>query len=144
MKWQRDKVYFKNDLFYRSPDRSRDRSPDRSYRDRSRDGSLERDRGRERIPPSPPAEWARGQDRDRDRKRGYNDPDRDRHRNRSNSSSQGEPGNKLPSYNAEVKTAEEIQQFLSSKKTEKPMQTLSSSSTNSKQNTDVFGFISTG
>ena len=48
------------------------------------------------------------------------------------------------SYNNEIKTAEEIQQFLSSKKTEKPMQTSGSSASNSNQTTDVFGFISTG
>ena len=48
------------------------------------------------------------------------------------------------SYNTEIKTAEEIQQFLSSKKTEKPMQTSGSSASNSNQTTDVFGFISTG
>ena len=48
------------------------------------------------------------------------------------------------SYNTEIKTAEEIQQFLTSKKTEKPMQTSGSSASNSNQTTDVFGFISTG
>merc|ERR1712083_1012790 len=66
-------------------------------------------------------------------------PNRDRQRNRSTSSS-----NSLHSYNTEIKTAEEIQQFLTSKKTEKPMQTSGSSASNSNQTTDVFGFISTG
>ena len=76
--------------------------------------------------------------RDIDQKRGYNDPNRDRQRNRSTSSN-----NSLHSYNNEIKTAEEIQQFLSSKKTEKPVQT-SGSASNSNQTTDVFGFISSG